>query len=88
MILLLAIFASRQWPLIAYCFDVKVNMLQFLIISLVSNFLQACFIDLDMKPLRKMDYYYELDQKIVEFYNNREGIGMDGGNSASFCSES
>ncbi|KAJ3694324.1 hypothetical protein LUZ60_009804 [Juncus effusus] len=26
------------------------------------------FIDLDMKPLDKMEYYYKLDQKIVNFY--------------------
>ncbi|KAG0498416.1 hypothetical protein HPP92_003107 [Vanilla planifolia] len=28
------------------------------------------FIDLDMKPLEKMVYYYELDQKIVNFFAN------------------
>lgn len=30
---------------------------------------KAYFIDLDMKPLKKMKYYYELDQKIVSCYN-------------------
>ncbi|EPS63025.1 hypothetical protein M569_11760, partial [Genlisea aurea] len=30
---------------------------------------KASFIDLDMKPLKKMEYYYELDQKIVKCYN-------------------
>lgn len=29
---------------------------------------KAYFIDLDMKPLKKMQYYYELDQKIVSCY--------------------
>lgn len=29
---------------------------------------KASFIDLDMKPLKKMEYYYELDQKIVRHY--------------------
>ncbi|KAI4389935.1 hypothetical protein MLD38_002101 [Melastoma candidum] len=29
---------------------------------------KAFFIDLDMKPLEKMEYYYELDQKIVRQY--------------------
>ncbi|KAK1299459.1 Inositol-pentakisphosphate 2-kinase [Acorus calamus] len=32
----------------------------------------ASFIDLDMKPLKKMVYYYELDQKIVSFYTRTE----------------
>ncbi|KAK9270390.1 hypothetical protein L1049_025969 [Liquidambar formosana] len=30
---------------------------------------KAFFIDLDMKPLKKMEHYYELDQKIVSYYN-------------------
>lgn len=30
---------------------------------------KANFIDLDMKPLEKMEYYYELDQKILSCYN-------------------
>ncbi|KAG6403204.1 hypothetical protein SASPL_135421 [Salvia splendens] len=29
---------------------------------------KASFIDLDMKPLKKMEYYYELDQQIVNYY--------------------
>lgn len=29
---------------------------------------KVSFLDLDMKPLRKMQYYYELDQQIVRFY--------------------
>ncbi|XP_057772004.1 inositol-pentakisphosphate 2-kinase-like isoform X2 [Salvia miltiorrhiza] len=29
---------------------------------------KASFIDLDMKPLKKMEYYYELDQQIVKHY--------------------
>ncbi|XP_047957149.1 inositol-pentakisphosphate 2-kinase-like isoform X1 [Salvia hispanica] len=29
---------------------------------------KAFFIDLDMKPLKKMEYYYELDQQIVNYY--------------------
>ncbi|KAI3959051.1 hypothetical protein MKX01_023727 [Papaver californicum] len=33
---------------------------------------KAYFIDLDMKPLKKMQYYYELDQKIVRCYNRLE----------------
>ncbi|XP_072961241.1 inositol-pentakisphosphate 2-kinase IPK1-like isoform X1 [Typha angustifolia] len=31
---------------------------------------KAYFIDLDMKPLEKMIYYYKLDQKIVNFYKS------------------
>ncbi|GAB4846568.1 Inositol-pentakisphosphate 2-kinase, variant 3 [Ancistrocladus abbreviatus] len=30
---------------------------------------KAYFIDLDLKPLKKMEYYFELDQKIVSYYN-------------------
>ncbi|KAM0932891.1 putative inositol-pentakisphosphate 2-kinase [Dioscorea sansibarensis] len=42
------------------------------------------FIDMDIKPLEKMVYYYKLDQKIVKFYmENRENGGSpcdsDGG---------
>ncbi|XP_043709718.1 inositol-pentakisphosphate 2-kinase-like isoform X2 [Telopea speciosissima] len=37
------------------------------------------FIDLDMKPLEKMVYYYELDQKIVSCYTQMEK--MDNGPS-------
>ncbi|KAH6764991.1 Inositol-pentakisphosphate 2-kinase family protein [Perilla frutescens var. hirtella] len=29
---------------------------------------KASFIDLDMKPLKKMEYYYELDKQIVSYY--------------------
>ncbi|KAL9234308.1 hypothetical protein vseg_009193 [Gypsophila vaccaria] len=38
---------------------------------------QACFIDFDLKPLKKMEYYYELDQKIVDHYRQvvKPGIG-------------
>nr|CAD1838318.1 unnamed protein product [Ananas comosus var. bracteatus] len=35
---------------------------------------KAYFIDLDMKPLEKMVYYYELDQKIVDSYTRAEEI--------------
>ncbi|CAK9176392.1 unnamed protein product [Ilex paraguariensis] len=31
----------------------------------------ASFIDLDMKPLMKMEYYYELDQQIVSCYSQK-----------------
>lgn len=30
--------------------------------------LQAYFVDLDVKPLDKMEHYFKLDQKIVDFY--------------------
>lgn len=30
---------------------------------------KASFLDLDIKPLKKMEYYYELDQKIVRTYS-------------------
>ncbi|XP_047341935.1 inositol-pentakisphosphate 2-kinase-like [Impatiens glandulifera] len=33
-----------------------------------SFYYKGSFIDLDMKSLKKMDYYYELDQRIVTFY--------------------
>ncbi|GAV88707.1 Ins_P5_2-kin domain-containing protein [Cephalotus follicularis] len=29
---------------------------------------KVCFIDLDLRPLSKMEYYYELDKKIVSYY--------------------
>ncbi|KAI6688812.1 hypothetical protein NL676_025640 [Syzygium grande] len=37
------------------------------------------FIDLDLKPLEKMEYYYELDQKIVSAYNEalQNGLGTE-----------
>ncbi|WOK99990.1 hypothetical protein Cni_G08702 [Canna indica] len=34
---------------------------------------KAYFIDLDLKPLKKMVYYYQLDQKIVNFYKTESG---------------
>jgi inositol-pentakisphosphate 2-kinase len=34
--------------------------------------LQANFIDLDVKPLDKMEHYFKLDQKIVNFYSRNE----------------
>ncbi|CAA6665376.1 unnamed protein product [Spirodela intermedia] len=46
---------------------------------------KAYFIDLDMKHFRKMPYYYELDQKIVEFYVNAESALVNGINSACPC---
>ncbi|XP_068641734.1 inositol-pentakisphosphate 2-kinase-like [Aristolochia californica] len=33
---------------------------------------KAYFIDLDMKPLKKMVYYYELDQKIISYYEKMQ----------------
>ncbi|KAL0314664.1 UNVERIFIED_CONTAM: Inositol-pentakisphosphate 2-kinase [Sesamum angustifolium] len=36
--------------------------------DIVSQPCMASFIDLDMKPLKKMEYYYKLDQQIVSFY--------------------
>ncbi|XP_017699409.2 inositol-pentakisphosphate 2-kinase IPK1 isoform X2 [Phoenix dactylifera] len=36
---------------------------------------KARFIDLDMKPLEKMVHYYELDQKIVNFYMKSDDPG-------------
>ena len=32
--------------------------------------LQAYFVDLDVKPLVKMEHYFKLDQKIVNFYTS------------------
>lgn len=43
---------------------------------------KASFIDLDMKPLKKMEYYYELDQKIVKYYSEmmkKEGMAQEAG---------
>ncbi|KAL8130625.1 hypothetical protein V2J09_019780 [Rumex salicifolius] len=34
---------------------------------------KAYFIDLDLKPLVKMEHYYQLDQKIVNNYNQMDG---------------
>lgn len=45
------------------------------------------FIDLDMKPLQKMDYYYELDQKIVNFYANYMQNEVSYCNSANLSDE-
>lgn len=36
--------------------------------------LQANFIDLDVKPLDKMEHYFKLDQKIVNFYSRNEEL--------------
>lgn len=33
---------------------------------------QAHFIDLDLKPMKKMEEYYELDKKIVSLYRKIE----------------
>ncbi|KAL2901098.1 Inositol-pentakisphosphate 2-kinase [Bienertia sinuspersici] len=40
---------------------------------------KAFFIDLDMKPLEKMEFYYQLDQNIVNFYKRMGKVeyGMD-----------
>ncbi|WOL06112.1 inositol-pentakisphosphate 2-kinase IPK1 isoform X3 [Canna indica] len=49
---------------------------------------KAYFIDLDLKPLKKMNYYYQLDQKIVNFYKiNQEPVGKlcGSGNGLSDC---
>ncbi|XP_042431689.1 inositol-pentakisphosphate 2-kinase IPK1-like [Zingiber officinale] len=35
---------------------------------------KAYYIDLDLKPLKKMIYYYQLDQKIVNFYKMNQEI--------------
>ncbi|XP_074263096.1 inositol-pentakisphosphate 2-kinase-like [Silene latifolia] len=42
---------------------------------------EACFIDLDLKPLKKMEFYYELDQKIVNYYRQmvKPGLGVANG---------
>lgn len=40
----------------------------YMILTVSRCFLQANFIDLDLKPLNKMAYYCELDQKIVDYY--------------------
>ncbi|KAG6488052.1 hypothetical protein ZIOFF_056810 [Zingiber officinale] len=42
--------------------------------DLVCFCFQAFFIDLDLKPLDKMFHYYELDQKIVNFYKMNQEI--------------
>lgn len=42
---------------------------------LISSCSQAFFIDLDLKPLEKMEHYYKLDQKIVRCYTQ---IAKDG----------
>ncbi|KAL5713009.1 inositol-pentakisphosphate 2-kinase [Ranunculus cassubicifolius] len=43
---------------------------------------KAYFIDLDMKPLKKMGHYYELDQRIVkcfmEMQNGQNGLSTNG----------
>ncbi|KAL0438515.1 UNVERIFIED_CONTAM: Inositol-pentakisphosphate 2-kinase [Sesamum latifolium] len=46
---------------------------------------KASFIDLDMKPLKKMEYYYKLDQQIVSFYVKMDiNKGKEGKVVASF----
>lgn len=45
------------------------------------------FIDLDMKPLQKMVYYFELDQKIVNFYTKHKQNVENYCNSAIFSDE-
>lgn len=46
------------------------------IICEVENYLltilQVYFIDLDLKPMKKMEEYYELDKKIVSLYRKIE----------------
>ncbi|CAO2835121.1 unnamed protein product [Amaranthus hypochondriacus] len=37
---------------------------------------KAYFIDLDMKPLNKMEFYYELDQKIVDCYKQMAKVEL------------
>ncbi|XP_047946534.1 inositol-pentakisphosphate 2-kinase IPK1-like isoform X4 [Salvia hispanica] len=56
-------------------FKSKINMEEeslhhavFLESSKQTFYYKASFIDLDMKPLKKMEYYYELDQQIVNYY--------------------
>ncbi|KAF7140040.1 hypothetical protein RHSIM_Rhsim06G0029500 [Rhododendron simsii] len=39
-------------------------------VTVVGLWLYASFIDLDMKPLNKMERYYELDQQIVSCYTD------------------
>ncbi|XP_076893121.1 inositol-pentakisphosphate 2-kinase-like [Bidens hawaiensis] len=43
---------------------------------------KVSFIDLDMKPLEKMIYYYELDQKILRSYTKKMGTIKPPENSA------
>jgi inositol-pentakisphosphate 2-kinase len=38
-------------------------------------YLQAYFVDLDVKPLDKMPHYFKLDQKIVNFYTKNGDAG-------------
>ncbi|GFP98397.1 inositol-pentakisphosphate 2-kinase [Phtheirospermum japonicum] len=51
---------------------------------------KASFIDLDMKPLKKMKRYYELDQQIVSFYlqMEKDKEAMDFGESIEESSKS
>lgn len=44
------------------------------------------FIDLDMKPLKKMEHYYQLDQKIASCYieNKKENADHEPGEAARF----
>lgn len=41
------------------------------------------FIDLDMKPLKKMEYYYELDKKILNCYTQMVKMEHEEGNTLS-----
>ena len=43
---------------------------------IIFTLLQASFIDLDMKPLNKMEFYYELDQKIVDCYKQMAKVEL------------
>ena len=35
---------------------------------------QAYFVDLDVKPPDKMEHYFDLDQKIVNFYTRNQEV--------------
>ncbi|KAM7531846.1 hypothetical protein LguiB_035256 [Lonicera macranthoides] len=48
---------------------------------------KASFIDLDMKPLKKMEFYYELDQEIVNCYNHKVKIEHQSNNAAASIEE-
>ncbi|XP_056693308.1 inositol-pentakisphosphate 2-kinase isoform X2 [Spinacia oleracea] len=44
---------------------------------------KAYFIDLDMKPFNKMEFYYELDQKIVNSYKQKVGVEHEAANKGT-----